>query len=147
MVLAFRRCGEDWAALTAERALDLGAGEKCRRLRVSTDHGQPVDHARHSSPIDDFRARAAIPAGNLHERVVKGVSKAKAAPEMTVWSNSEIHQRHRAEFAADFTDRLHVIGHRFGDKACGDFTRCVKETFRPWARPEILDLGIEPANG
>src|ERR1700722_3639470 len=101
MFLALRRRREYRAALTAERAFDLGAGKERAELAVAVDHGQPVEHAAERRPVDHFLSGAAIPSGNLHCRIIECARKTQAAAHIALGRDGKIDEWHRPEFAVD----------------------------------------------
>ena len=98
-----------------------------------------------SGAVDDLGAGAAVPAGNLHRRIVEGAGEAEAAAFAAVRRNGEIDERHRAELAVDDAGGLDVVGDGQGDEARGDLARRVDEAVARDARTVDLEHDIGSA--
>src|SRR5580658_8032672 len=135
--VALRRCRQDRIALAAEGALELCACEQAGEVAIAAgrEHGEPVEHASERRPIDHLVAGAAIPAGNLHGRLVEWPGKAEAAARLTVGGNGEIDQVRSAEFAVDGAGGFDVVGDAEGQNARRDLARRVDEALAGEARP------------
>src|ERR1043165_196894 len=107
---AFRRRGEKDILLAAEAALQFGAREERRKLRVGAggEQRQAVERAGEHAAVAHFGAAVAEPAADLEARLLEGTRKAQAAARAVRRIVGEGLDQDRAEFRLDGARRDRV---------------------------------------
>src|SRR5215212_10920563 len=100
---AFRSRGEEDAALAAEAALQLGAREQRRELRLAagSEQAQAIKRASDHAAINQLGTGIAEPAAEFEARLIEIARKAQTTARTARRIVDERLDQHRAEFRVD----------------------------------------------